>query len=169
MCDGWRVLYHGWRQWMTTAKSEDHPENVKFICKTKFPAKVLLWLAVSESSINKPVFFKVGLAVNIEVYVSKWLTVLHIFIQKHHKKIVFWSDLASAQYAKDKLIRLPELKIEYNPKEKKSQNVHSYGRLKFFGRTWEGRSTATIMVQKCKVLDGKDQKRAEVYWNYGKS
>jgi hypothetical protein len=28
-------------------ESEDHPakEDVKFICKTKFPAKVLLWLS----------------------------------------------------------------------------------------------------------------------------
>jgi hypothetical protein len=69
--------------------------------------------------------------------------------------------LASAQYAKDKLIRLPELKIEYNPKEKNSQNVHSYGRLKIFERTCEGRSTATIWSKKCKMLDGKDQKRAE--------
>jgi hypothetical protein len=36
--------------------SEDHPttEDVKFICKTKFLAKVFLWLAVSESGISEP-------------------------------------------------------------------------------------------------------------------
>jgi hypothetical protein len=52
-------------------ESEDHPatEDVKFIRKTKYPAKVLLWLAVSESGISEPVFFKAGLAVNKEVYV----------------------------------------------------------------------------------------------------
>jgi hypothetical protein len=35
--------------------SEDHPatQDVKFIRKTKFPAKVLLWLAVSESGISE--------------------------------------------------------------------------------------------------------------------
>jgi hypothetical protein len=32
---------------------------------------------------------------------------------------VFWPDLKSAQYAKDTLTRLKELKIEYFPKEKK--------------------------------------------------
>jgi hypothetical protein len=65
-------------------KSEDHPaiEDVKFIRKSKFPAKVLLWLAVSESGISEPVLFKSGLA---EVYISKCLPILRKFIQKHHK------------------------------------------------------------------------------------
>jgi hypothetical protein len=68
-------------------ESEDHPatEDVKFIRKTKFPAKVLLWLAVSESGISESVFFKAVLAVNKEVYISKCLPVLHRFIQTHYK------------------------------------------------------------------------------------
>jgi hypothetical protein len=39
------------RQQQSYYESEDHPAivDVKFIRKTKFPAKVLLWLAVSES------------------------------------------------------------------------------------------------------------------------
>jgi hypothetical protein len=50
---------------------------------------------------------------------SKYLPVLHKFIQKHYKKykIVFWPDLAPAHYAKDILARLEELNIEYVPKE----------------------------------------------------
>jgi hypothetical protein len=38
--------------------SEDHPatEDVKFIHNTKCPAKVLLWLAVSECGISESVF-----------------------------------------------------------------------------------------------------------------
>jgi hypothetical protein len=39
------------------------------------------------------------------------------------KKIVFWPDLASAYYAKDTLIRIEELKIEYVPKEVNPSNV----------------------------------------------
>jgi transposase len=61
-----------------------------------------LWLAVSESGISELVFFKV----------------LHNFIQKHNhkkKKILLWSDLVSAHYPKDTLVRLEELKIEENP------------------------------------------------------
>jgi hypothetical protein len=59
-----------------------------------------------------PVFFKAGLAVKKEVYISKCLAVLHKFIQQHHKneKIVFSPDLAS-DYAKDTLVRLEELNI----------------------------------------------------------
>jgi hypothetical protein len=68
-------------------ESEDHPttKDVKFIRKTKFPAKVLLWLAVSVSGISEPVFFKAGLAINKKVCIPKCLPVLHKFIQKHHK------------------------------------------------------------------------------------
>jgi transposase len=58
-------------------------------------------------------------------YISKCLPVLHKFIQKHNKneKIVFWPDLASAHYAKDTLVRLEELKVEYVPKEENPPNV----------------------------------------------
>jgi hypothetical protein len=47
-----------WQQ-QSYYEGEDHPstEDVKFIRKTKLPAKVLLWLAVSERCISKPVFF----------------------------------------------------------------------------------------------------------------
>jgi hypothetical protein len=112
-----------WQQ-QSYYKSEDHPatKDVKFIRKNKFLAKVLLWLVVSESGISEPLFFKAGLAVNKEVYISKCLPVLHKFIQKQHKnkKIVFWPDLTSAYYAKDTLVQLKELKIEDVPKAKKS-------------------------------------------------
>jgi hypothetical protein len=55
------------------SESEDHPltEDVKFIRKSMFPAKVLLWLAVSEYDVSEPVFFKSGLGVNKEMYISK--------------------------------------------------------------------------------------------------
>jgi hypothetical protein len=80
-------------------ESEDHPatKNAKFIRKTKFPAKVLFWLTVNESGISVSMFFKAGLAVNKDVYISKSLPVLHKFIQKYYKskKIVFWLDLAN--------------------------------------------------------------------------
>jgi hypothetical protein len=46
-------------------------KDVKCIRKTKLPAKNLLWLAVSESGISEPVFFKANLAVSKEMYISK--------------------------------------------------------------------------------------------------
>jgi hypothetical protein len=62
------------------------------------PAKILLWLTVSEYGVSEPVYFKSSLAVNKELYKSKWLPVIYRFIQKHHKeeKIVFWLDSVSA-------------------------------------------------------------------------
>jgi hypothetical protein len=116
-----------WQQ-QSYYKPEDYPatEDVKFIRKTKFPAKVLLWLAVSESGISKPVVFKSGLAVNREVYITKCLPVIHKFIKKHYKqkqKFMFLLDLASAHYAKDTLVRLEELKIEYVSNEENPPNI----------------------------------------------
>jgi hypothetical protein len=66
MCDVYDESYlfmidgNEWHQQSLYYESEDNlaTEDDKFICKTKFPAKVLLWLAVSESSISKPVFSK---------------------------------------------------------------------------------------------------------------
>jgi hypothetical protein len=80
-------------------------------------------------------FFKAGLAVNKEVYISKCRPVLHKCIQKHHsnEKIVFWPDMASAHYAKDTLVRLEELKIEYVPKEENPPMSYRYGRSKIVG------------------------------------
>jgi hypothetical protein len=138
-----------WQQ-QSYYESEDHPatKDVKFISKTKFLAKVLLWLAVSESGISEPVFFKADLAFNKEVYISKCLPVLDKFIQKHHnnEKIVFWSDLASAHYAKNTLVRLEELKIEYVPNEENPPNVPQIQPIENF---WANlKTTATIIVQK---------------------
>jgi hypothetical protein len=97
-----------------------------------------VWLAVNETDISEPVFFKADLAVKKEVYISKYLPVLHKFIQKHHKneKIVPWSNVASAHYVKDTLVQLEKLKIVYVPKEENPPNVlYRYGRSKIFGRT----------------------------------
>jgi hypothetical protein len=59
------------------------------------------------------------------VYITKYLPVLHKFIQKPHKneKIVFWPDLASVYYAKATLVGLEELKIEYVPKEENPPKI----------------------------------------------
>jgi hypothetical protein len=118
-------------------------------------SKVIMRLAVSESGISEPVFFKAGLTVNKEVYISKCLSVLHKCIQKPHKneKIVFWPDLASAHYAKDTLVWLEELKIEYAPKEENPPNVPQIRPIKNLWAEEEHLSS-----KRCKVHDGKDQK-----------
>jgi hypothetical protein len=82
-----------------------------------------------EYGVSEPVFFKSSFAVNKELYTqytsNKCLLLLHKFIQKHpnKKKKLFWPDLASANYTKDTLARLQELKIENVPKEENSTNI----------------------------------------------
>jgi hypothetical protein len=46
-----------------------------------------------------------------------------ISLSKNTTKIVFWPDLVPAIYAKDTLVQLEELKIEYVPKEENPLNV----------------------------------------------
>jgi hypothetical protein len=51
-----------------------------------FARPSLLWLAVREYGLIEPVFFNSGLVDNKKLYISKYLSVLQKFIQKHHKK-----------------------------------------------------------------------------------
>jgi hypothetical protein len=99
-----------------------------------------------------------GLAVNKEVYISKCLPVPHTLFQKHHKneKIVFWPDLASAHYAKDTL-------VEYVHKEESPRNVPQIRPIeKILAIEKEGLQQQ-LSSKRCKVVDGKDQKRVEVH------
>lgn len=41
------------------SSSHKAPQKANFIRKTKFPGKVLLWLAISERGISEPIFLKV--------------------------------------------------------------------------------------------------------------
>jgi hypothetical protein len=98
----------------------------------KFPAKVLLWLAVTESGISEPVFFKASFVVNKEVYISKCLQYF-INLSKNttkQKKTVFWPVLPSAHYANDTLVRLEELKLNTSQRKKIHITSHRYSRSK---------------------------------------
>jgi hypothetical protein len=77
---------------------------------------------------------------------------------------VFWSDLASAPYTKDTLVRLEELKIEYVPKEENPLNVPQLRAIKKFCVNLKKKGLQQhLSSNRCKVLDGKDQKKSEVY------
>ena len=60
-------------------------ENVKYIEHTKFPKKVLLWLAISRRGMSKPVFFESGLAVNADRYIERCLPLVRDFINTSHR------------------------------------------------------------------------------------
>jgi hypothetical protein len=64
----------------------------------------------------------------------------------------------------DTLARLEELKIEYVPKEENSPNVPEIRTIeKNLGELEKEGLHQQVSSKKCKVLDGKDQKRAEVH------
>ena len=57
--------------------TETVSDNVKYIGKTKFPKKLLLWFCISEKPMSKPVFFKGKLVINAKV--------LRVVPKKGHK------------------------------------------------------------------------------------
>jgi hypothetical protein len=77
--------------------------DVKYKSKTKFPKKIMVWIAISSKGYSTPYFAKSNGAINAKVYseecVSKRLTK---FIQKYHsnQRYVFWPDLAISRYAR---------------------------------------------------------------------
>lgn len=100
-------------------------ESVKYVEHTKFPKKVLLWLAISPRGISKPVFFESGLAVTADRYIERCLPIVREFIRESHRgaNIVFWPDLASSHYSKKTLKVMDELEIPYVPKDSNPPNV----------------------------------------------
>ena len=75
-----------------TNDQDETPNNVKFKATSKFPKKILVWLALSSKGISQPFIGKCGgPAISKDVYISKCLSKLIAFIDKYHKdeKIVF--------------------------------------------------------------------------------
>jgi hypothetical protein len=105
------------------------------------------------------VFLKAGLAVNKEVYTSKCLPVLHTFIQKNHKNENMCSGLIWRLHTTQRIRWSEELKIEYDPEEENPPTSHR----QFLGELEKEGLQQQLSSKSCKVLDGKDQKRAEVH------
>ena len=109
-----------------TNDQDETPNNVKFKATSKFPKKILVWLALSSKGISQPFIGKCGgPAISKDVYISKCLSKLIAFIDKYHKdeKIVFWPDLASSHYAKDTIEWLTAKNIPFVPKESNPPNI----------------------------------------------
>lgn len=100
-------------------------DNIKFVEHTKFPKKVLLWLAISQHGMSEPEFFESGLAVNSERYINYCLPKVKEFINKKHStlKVIFWPDLASSHYAKKTLEAMDSFQIPYVCKQENPPNV----------------------------------------------
>jgi hypothetical protein len=75
------------------------PEEVKYKFVSKFPAKVMVWIAISAKGISDPLIMKFGNAINAQTYIDECLSKrLTKFLAKYHSdgNYIFWPDLASS-------------------------------------------------------------------------
>lgn len=109
-----------------SSQPELTPKNVKFKEKTKYPFKIMVWLAISNKG-RTSVFIKITKgAVNSEVYKNECLKKRLIpFIRKHYPdgNYVFWPDLASAHYSGNTQKFMREEGINFVPKEFNPPNL----------------------------------------------
>ena len=105
--------------------SGDIPDDIRLKPKSKYPEKLLVWLAISEKGISKPFFLVKKAALTGEIYreecISKYLV---SFIEEYHqdRDFVFWPDLATAHYAHATTTLLEDLEIPYIPRDKNPPN-----------------------------------------------
>jgi hypothetical protein len=101
------------------------PEHVKYKFMTKFPSKVLVWVAISDRGFSKPYIHESKNAINADIYIKKCIKLLNEFINEYHedRNIVFWPDLASSHYANATLAELERLNIKVVPKSINPPNV----------------------------------------------
>ncbi len=90
-----------------TKNKETCPESVRFAGQEKYPKKLLMWIAISERGMSKPLFRKSGsVAINSSIYINECLQArLLPFINKYHGDFnyLFWPDLAGAHYSKQSI------------------------------------------------------------------
>ena len=109
-----------------TKNIRDTPADIKFMRKTKFEPKILVWAAISEKGVSE-LFIETskGFALKKETYIKQCLTRLKKFLQKYHAgdRILFWPDLASCHYARETLDWLKNNKIEFVPRDANPPNL----------------------------------------------
>lgn len=110
-----------------TSGTDIVPDHVKFKMKTKFPGKLLLWIAVSRKGYSKPYFHRQSQgAINQQIYQSECIIKRLIpFIKKHYseEEYIFWPDLASSHYAANTQALLMHENVTFLAKEKNPPNV----------------------------------------------
>ena len=101
------------------------PDSVKFKETSKFPEKIIVWIAISIKGMSNLFVAKSKIAVNQTVYRDKCLPKLKKFIDTYHSdgNYIFWPDLASSHYAKTVQEEYKNLGIKYLAKDANPPNV----------------------------------------------
>ena len=109
-----------------TNDREKCPDHIRFKGKDKYPKKLLMWIAISERGMSKPLFRKSSaVAINADIYIDECLNKrLLPFIHKHHSdfRYTFWPDLASAHYA-GATVSWMEQNVNFVPKYSNTPNI----------------------------------------------
>ena len=102
------------------------PPNVRYVKKTKYEKKLLVWVAISSKGISEIFMLPSGQAVNQHIYKEECLQRRLIpFINKHHQEdeFIFWPDLASSHYAETVCDFMIESKINFVEKYENPANL----------------------------------------------
>ena len=92
--------------------NDEMPQNIGFYTfdkehasdNVKYPQKVFVWLTLSLKDISTPfVDTRQGSAIIADIYINKYLSQLHSFIEEYHAgdKYRFWPDMASSHYTNE--------------------------------------------------------------------
>lgn len=103
------------KEWYSVVPGHEPPEEDQITQKSKFPAKMLIWQAITQDGRVSPAFVTSG-TMNKEVYRDKclnailkpWLRSLNI-----QTPVLFWPDKATCHYANDVQDFLKANKIEF--------------------------------------------------------
>jgi hypothetical protein len=119
------------------------PENVKYKFTSKFPPKVMVWIAISAKGLSDPLIMKSG-----PNFTKQKISQIHRQIS--FGKYIFWSDLATSHCANLTQAEYSCLKIKLVPKNLNPPNVPqlrpiqkfwSILKRKVYFDGWEGMTT----------------------------
>jgi hypothetical protein len=100
--------------------------EVKYRTKAKFPAKILVWVAISENGRSNAYFAPKNCAIDSKTYSKECIIKRLIpFLRTHHEdgQYLFWPDLAPAHYSKNTIAVLKENNINFVNREDNPPNV----------------------------------------------
>jgi hypothetical protein len=142
------------------------PDNIRYVGKEKFPKKILVWVAISERGISKPLIrpFKYE-AIKSDISIKECL------VHKNHPdfKYVFWPDLASSHYSNQTVTWMNDF-VNFVPKRLNPPNVPQARPIENFWRClakrvyeggWETKSEKELIMHIEKKIKEYDLKFVE--------
>ena len=103
----------------------DVADEVRLRPKSKYPEKLLVWIAISERGLSKPFFLQKKASLTGQIYRDQCIQQYLVpFLDKYHQDgdFYFWPDLASAHYAHETTDLLRSLDIPFVPKSSNPPN-----------------------------------------------